>query len=761
MKADARANAVAPHVEGTWLDRLAFWLLAALLCVRPLISESFERASFSFLPEVADDASISATVWLDGLLLVIGAVVWLRRPPRGISIWIMGFLLLLAAVIVSTAAADSKRLALNAGSNLVAAVWAAGALARVLRSRRMIGMLLAALVASGAANAAKCWFQHSEEFEQTLETWLQRKAELAAEGVDVNAPTLVNYERRLRSGQAFGYLAHPNVAAACMNMALLLALGLFGGVWRRPGLDWNQRAAALLPPAGLIVLLVAGILLTESNGAFVAGVIGGIMLVVMGICRAWITKHQRAVFALLLAGYAAVVAGAAGYGWLKGTLPHVSLAFRWQYWTAAAHAVEEHPLTGIGRENFRAAYLRYKPAASTEEVANPHDVWVTLLTELGPLGLCAGAILLIATYRRALRTLDFTAEHSPAPPARSDRLDAGAVALGVLVLQAIFSPLPMTAPGVFLVWCFYFAAVWIAAFVIARISTAQVETGAVGGWIGAGLIAALSATLIHELIEFTLFTPAGAASAAVLAAGALARRDEGGARSRGGLAWRCFVAVGVIALPAAYGVFVAWPSINTQRELTRAKNALRNAGSAAAARAELAQYGANATAEKTCWDATLPHWAAQTAMQFASRKVDPVEERTRWLELAESCVKQAARCVPGSFALEYLGAQIEQDCAMLAGDRGLLIDAEGRWRKRVIPLYPTNPHVRITTGDLEYQLWRDTGDETYAKYAIENYEQALAIDAPRAPEVADKLPADLVQSVRRKLEELRTASAIE
>jgi hypothetical protein len=84
-------------------------------------------------------------------------------------------------------------------------------------------------------------------------------------------------------------------------------------------------------------------------------------------------NHRRSMFA---AGWLTVVAVAsvvAGWGMLKGGLPHPSLDFRWQYWTASAAMFGDHPWTGVGAENFGNHYTAYKPITSPEEVKNPHN----------------------------------------------------------------------------------------------------------------------------------------------------------------------------------------------------------------------------------------------------------------------------------------------------------------------------------------------------------------------------------------------------
>ncbi|MBU0638202.1 MAG: hypothetical protein KKB50_04995, partial [Planctomycetes bacterium] len=263
-------------------------------------------------------------------------LIWIRHwrrlsPPLVVA----ALVLLLAGVAVSVAAAGDKRQAANAGAHLFVMALTATALVRVLRARWMVHLLIAAVLASGVANATKCITQRAYEFDDSLEFWLEQKAALIANGVDVETPSIINYERRLRSSQAFGHLAHPNVAASCLTMCLLVTAGLFIGVVRRPDLDASRRTAAVLVAAALGLTLAVGAWLTGSMGAGVSTAIAGAALLALGLLRSLVTKHARGVFALLVSVYLAVIAVGAGYGLSKGTLPHTSLAFRWQYWQAA------------------------------------------------------------------------------------------------------------------------------------------------------------------------------------------------------------------------------------------------------------------------------------------------------------------------------------------------------------------------------------------------------------------------------------------
>ena len=96
-------------------DRVLFLVLTAVLCARPMISESFARASLSFLPiETSGGTTPATTVWLDAILLVSAVVIWIRnwRHVR-VGFTSVALVLLLAAVVVSVAAAVDKRQAAN------------------------------------------------------------------------------------------------------------------------------------------------------------------------------------------------------------------------------------------------------------------------------------------------------------------------------------------------------------------------------------------------------------------------------------------------------------------------------------------------------------------------------------------------------------------------------------------------------------------------------------------------------------------------
>jgi O-antigen ligase len=758
----ARSGRSNPAVGVALLERILFLVLLAVLCARPLISESFERAELSFLPvDTEIGATPATTIWLDSILLAAAALVWIRRRPAGprAGVVSIGLGLLAAAVVVSVVAAHDKRLAANAGAHLFVMALAATALVRVMRARWMVHVLIAALLAGGVTNAVKCISQSTYEFDELRQYWEEQKPALTQRGVDVDTPALVNYERRLRSAEAYGHLYHPNVTASCMTMGLLVAAGLFIGVLRKPRLHASERAAVALIGGVRAGLLCAGLVLTGSVGGAAAAGAAGLLLLVLGAAHGWAGAHVRSVFALLVVAYVAVIAAGAGYGLLKGTLPHTSLAFRWQYWQAAARTVADAPLTGVGRENFRAAYLLHKTPESTEEVSNPHDLWLSLLVELGPLGLIAGILLIGTVVHAALRNLS-KAERPPPAPAGYGILIAAAAA--VLLTHAVFSGEQFSEPGIPLLWAVFVAGVWIVGFVVGYSLILQVdEHPAAAVWLAAGLIAALCAALIHNLIGFSLFTPAGMSTFVVLAAAAFrlsadepadvtTETDRSGRKRRGGGA----VPVGFAALLAAYGWFVAIPTIRVEAAWQQVSRDLRAAPSHVRALNVLERGRADLDLDP--WDVDVPLALAKMTLSTATQTEVPTEMRGEWIALAHRYAESAVSRNPQSFAAEALLARVMQKESDLTGTPDLLARAAAQWDS-VVTLYPTNPRTRIAAGQASYNAWEATGWPDHAYRALRHLCAALAIDRTRKPEVAVKLrPAEL-QAVYELLSRLESA----
>lgn len=720
------------------LEQALFIVLLAVLCVRPLISETFEFIEISFLQVFGADSGTTpaATAWLDAIALtaVFGVLPrhwgFYRRRPLAL----VAFALLALGVLVSTLVAGDKRMALSAGFSLLISVLSGAALLPLMRAPWMPRLLLAAVLATGCATGIRCLTQWGYEFSDTLEFWADHKAQLAAMGVDLNSPTVRNYEQRLRSGETYAYQSHPNVTGALLVMWLLPAAGLAIAWLRERKSRGAERAGALLLAFGVVTLLAFGIALTGSLGAAAFAMAGVALLLFIGLRAVRFSRQPgRMAFALFLAG--AVVALAGGmYGWQRGTLPHPSLAFRWYYWTAAGQTFVEHPLTGIGRGNFADAYKLHKPIESTEDVTDPHSLWISLLVELGPAGLLAGLLLAYAVIRGLFRRL----ASGPAPPGAADVPLLATMALTILLLslQGLFGSDVLDVYTGFM-WSIRLGAAWVLSLVLlAAILRNPLESPDRRRWLTAGIAAGLLAALGHGLMDFALLTPAGLSLFILLAVGGLARPEKTPPPApRANLA----MAVVGLALLSTQLVLVSLPTLRAQMRVLQLRAAATRIDPERAAQFEQLSKLAAAAAESDPLGVYGTDAAARLFLQIGSDPRLGSDVSLRWLEAARELAERVAQRRPRSsdahVRLARIYAALEEQYLLAARPDDALAALDGlraHW-EQAARLHPADPRKRLAAGRAWVQTWEETDDPAAARRAAAHLEAARAIDATREP----------------------------
>jgi O-antigen ligase len=118
--------------------------------------------------------------------------------------------------------------------------------------------------------------------------------------------------------------------------------------------------------------------------------------------------------ALVLLAFAVLLSGAAA-PLLEGTrfadaldLQRGTGFFRLNLWQSAFNMWRDHPLLGVGLDNFLYAYRSFYilPAAWQEpNLSHPHNVLFDFASRLGLLGLIVGAGLVVGYCQLAMRTL--------------------------------------------------------------------------------------------------------------------------------------------------------------------------------------------------------------------------------------------------------------------------------------------------------------------------------------------------------------------
>jgi O-antigen ligase len=214
--------------------------------------------------------------------------------------------------------------------------------------------------------------------------------------------------------RAYGSFAQPNGFAGYLGLIFPLgvALCLYPSRWRPFAL-----AATML--------IGAGILASFSRGAWVGVALG------LSVMSLW--WGRRAYQALGVAASLLVVillldrSGALAIGayervapafdsfWvfdvrgIPATTDTWSVLERMAHWKAGWDMGLDHPILGVGPGNFDAAYPRYYAlgwsAVFSTPLGHAHNYYINTFAETGLLGITAFIALLVAVFRRLLRTL--------------------------------------------------------------------------------------------------------------------------------------------------------------------------------------------------------------------------------------------------------------------------------------------------------------------------------------------------------------------
>jgi O-antigen ligase len=176
-------------------------------------------------------------------------------------------------------------------------------------------------------------------------------------------------------------------------LPFLVALGWLGGRWRGPAL-----AGAAIVAAALVATFSLGAWLGSAAAlALVVGRLGG----------------RRPLLALaaglaLLFGLSLLVVPADRLG-ARLDPTHGTTFFRLRLWESSVAMLRDHPLLGVGLDNFLYRYQQdyIHPAALAEaNLSHPHNLVLHFWLQLGLLGLIAALWLLLGGLRQAWRQAD-------------------------------------------------------------------------------------------------------------------------------------------------------------------------------------------------------------------------------------------------------------------------------------------------------------------------------------------------------------------
>ena len=193
-------------------------------------------------------------------------------------------------------------------------------------------------------------------------------------------------------GRVRGFYGSPNNLALYLGRLLPLTVAI--AAWGQKG---HRRWAYLLA----LVLMAGAMFLTYSRGALIVGV--PVSLLFLAALRGRRTM-TAAVVVIIVAGI--IVAGVAGAGRLTSLFDTSAgtTFFRIQLWRSSLAMIKDHPVLGVGLDNFLYAYRsRYVlPSAWAEfDLSHPHNLVFDFWLRLGLGGMFTLIWLLLAFYRKA------------------------------------------------------------------------------------------------------------------------------------------------------------------------------------------------------------------------------------------------------------------------------------------------------------------------------------------------------------------------
>ncbi len=262
----------------------------------------------------------------------------------------------------------------------------------------------------------------------------QRESELTSEfreqGIPLDRTGRILWENRvLYSTEPLGPFALANTLAGLLAVGLILVTGRISGRWQMLGRPTRRELLVVL-----VQVLALGycLLLTKSRSAWLGALVGcGIVAVVRSRVTALRTVLRWGLAVGLVAGLGA---GMLAY---RGGLDREvilesprSLQFRLLYWMGTLQMLQQSPVWGAGPGNFRQEYLAYKVDESSEEIRDPHNLYLEAWSAAGIVGLAGAVLMTFGWFRQFMSRMR---EQDSVRGARGLRTAFGGLVAGGLV----------------------------------------------------------------------------------------------------------------------------------------------------------------------------------------------------------------------------------------------------------------------------------------------------------------------------------------
>lgn len=504
------------------LTKVAFALAAVLATARGM-TLLYLRDVLPVLPlapgELAPAAAAgpSTQMWLDALSFIPALLVLLRwgidrsyhlsRAGSAIAL-----LLLAGWAFATTLWADDAFAAGVSASAWLAVAALFFTFANTVRAWRDVRLTTALAAGLLLVNVVAGLYFVFIEHPTLVEDVRANQATLLAErNIEPGSFKAEQFLGRIMRGEFAGFAASSNSYASTLVMLSFALIGV--AVARLRG--ERERAWGWIL---LIGLLPAFYLLwrTQSRTAIAAAVLAGGGLIVLRAAGSWAARHRNLTLS------AVAVAALLGAGLIVGlglteTLPHVSLRFRWNYWLGAVGVFGESPLTGVGFANFGDAYLAHRPAASAEEVKDPHNLLIRFFSETGLIGgLLAISWLAWLAFDVTRPATPGSRGNSPVSLKAASGIAIAAVALATFASIDFASQPAYVAIEVMQRLAYGLVMLIIVILAVARDRQASAVTEEPAPFILAAVVAGGAAVVVHSMLDVVLFEPSVLAAFALM-----------------------------------------------------------------------------------------------------------------------------------------------------------------------------------------------------------------------------------------------------
>ncbi len=570
------------------LETAALGCILAVLAARPFVTEMPFRSAQLVLAkgsprEIAKPPAELLGVSFDMALLAAAALWALAQASRRRwhvtgCVWAGAIAALAGWSMVSALGAVEKRSALDGWLDQVAILAAGFVTMQLARRRSNRALVLAVLAALAVTMAAKGYEQAGYEIPERIADFRADPAKVfARQGLPPDSPQARMLVRRITDRATTGYFGLANVYASLLVVLLAAAGGL--ATQKVLSARLSRRTEPRLRPgevhlptvaAAVSTLLAAAVvpalLLTESKGGIAAAAVAVVAAAGVMLWRRSCALHRRKLLAAWAAALLIGIGATTAVGLARGSLPSRSMQVRWEYWIGASRIIARHPLWGVGPGNFGQAYLAYRLPAAAEGTKTAHNVLFDAASVYGLPGAAVYLAMLVWVF--AALTRPARQEDARAPEGSA----AGTIRWCALLTAVVFAArlvwLGDSEPLLVMLEAGMPALVFAVSLLAASWAGRALAPGNLWGPLARiALVAGLAGFALHNLVSYTLWSPATATTFWV-AAGAAAGGAEIRTRQPRRILAVATASLWLLALAAA-GVWL-WGPVERRSALLRA-----------------------------------------------------------------------------------------------------------------------------------------------------------------------------------------------